>query len=100
MNCVGCAIAGGIVLGAGALHAVVGAIDLYDPGPGDEDDGRVLLVLAGVHGVVGIPLLVAGVWPVERTGARAAGASPPASLVQAPVELAVGPLGGSVRVSF
>lgn len=97
MNCVGCAIAGGIVLGAGALHAVVGAIDLYDPGPGDEDDGRVLLVLAGVHGAVGIPLLVAGVWPIERTGARAANApAPPAP----PVEVAVGPLGGSVRLSF
>lgn len=98
MNCVGCAIAGGAVLGAGALHALVGAVDLQDRG-GDRDNGRVLLVLAGLHGLVGLPLLIAGVWPVERTGARAA-QSMPAGPPEPPVDLAVGPLGGSLRVRF
>jgi hypothetical protein len=97
MNCVGCAIAGGIVLGAGAAHALVGAVELSDPAPGDEDEGRFLLVLAGLHGVVGLPLLIAGVWPVERTGARAAEATPPPP---PPVDIAVGPLGGRLRVTF
>ncbi len=94
MNCEGCAIAGGIVLGAGAVHAAIGGVELYDPAPGDEGDGRILLVMAGIHGVVGIPLLVIGLWPVETTGARAAGD------LEVRVEVRVGPSGGSVDLAF
>jgi hypothetical protein len=92
MNCVGCAIAGGVVLGAGAAHALVGGIELSDPAPGEEDRGRVLLVLAGIHGLIGIPLLVAGLWPVETTGARAAEAGD--------FDLRVGAGAASLRVAF
>lgn len=92
-NCSGCAVAGGIVLGAGAAHAAVGGIELYDAAPNDESRGRVLLVMAGIHGLVGLPLLVIGLWPVETTGARAATAPPP-------VDLRVGPAGGSLHVAF
>jgi hypothetical protein len=94
LNCGGCAVAGGIVLGAGAAHALVGGIELSDPAPGEENRGRVLLVLAGVHGLVGLPLLVFGLWPVEGTGARAAAAA------SNPVDLRLGPTGGSLRVAF
>lgn len=90
MNCTGCAIAGGVVLGAGAVHAAIGGIELYDPAPGEEDGGRFLLVMAGLHGVVGIPLLVIGLWPVETTGARAAG----------DLQVRVGPTGGSLDLAF
>jgi hypothetical protein len=89
MNCVGCAIAGGIVLGAGGAHALVGAIELSDPAPGEEDRGHVLLALAGLHGLVGIPLLVAGLWPVETTGARAAD-----------LRLEIGPARSALQLSF
>jgi hypothetical protein len=96
MNCEGCATGGGIVLGAGAAHALVGGIELSDPAPGEENRGRVLLVLAGIHGVVGLPLLVIGLWPVETTGARAAAASP------APhqLELRMAPTGGTLHLAF
>jgi hypothetical protein len=90
MNCVGCAITGGVFLGAGALQAAIGGIELYDPAPGEEDGGRFLLVMAGIHGVVGIPLLVIGLWPVETTGARAAG----------DLQVHVGPTGGTVDLAF
>lgn len=90
MNCVGCAIAGGVILGAGAVHAAIGGIELYDPAPGEEDRGRFLLVMAGIHGVAGIPLLVIGLWPVETTGARAAGN----------LQVQVGPTGGSLALPF
>lgn len=96
MNCEGCAIAGGIVLGAGAAHALVGGIELSDPAEGEENRGRVLLVLAGIHGIVGLPLLVIGLWPVEGTGARVAGAGP----APGQLELRMAPTGGSVHLAF
>lgn len=96
MNCEGCAIAGGIVLGAGAAHALVGGIELSDPAPGEENRGRVLLVLAGIHGVVGLPLLVIGLWPVETTGARAASVQP----ARGELELRVAPTGGTLHLAF
>lgn len=78
------------MLGAGAVHAAVGAIELHDPAPGEENRGRVLLVLGAIHAAVGIPLLVIGLWPVESAGARAAGR----------VEIEAGPTGGALRLAF
>jgi len=95
VNCVGCAIAGGIVLGAGAVHALVGGLEMAD-GNQDDEAGNALLITGALHGLVGIPLLVAGLWPIERTGARAASLPP----TEPPVDIAVGPLGGSMRVRF